>query len=1222
MITQKAYPRLSITKPPLGASIDWSHPISGGMVLCVPYNEGGSNNPVNLVNGYKSQTGSSLHIGWSAGRFGDLGRNTGPNGVTSSNDVFNVPTFNLSAASFEAWITFRDVSGNFSDIFKAISLRFSVCAGTLRLTSGSSTLNSTVPISVGTPYHIVGTLLSGINMSIYINGVLTDSSSQLSISQTNNAVNCLNFSSSNTNQVDGVTDLLRIWNRQLSAAEVSSLYQSPFGMFTGSRNNIATWASASVPANRVATATMTSTKVSFSSSASSSVPVYRGDSTVTASHATIAASSLDSVPNYNGSLLSVSTNATIASSATMPVAVYSTAFLNPAYRTRFSRQKCGLGSQIDWSNPITAGMVLCVPYNEGGGNAPTNLANGTSNISTNVSRMTWGPGVFGCAGRSSGPANTFGGADQFKAYSLDVSNLTSEMWVTPRTFGNSFNDLVSMNNFRFTTVGATLQLTYGSQTVSGPTLSVGQTYHLVAACTSLGTIYIYVNGVLVLQSAAPSITGARTTPTLLNQNTANTNTMFDGITDMARIWNRQLSASEISELYLRPFDMFIRGRNLGSWASVSSSASANRLATASVTSTHVSFSSVASSAVPVYHGSASPSASHFTITTSSSGSSPNYTGSALVSTSHVALASAASGVVPVYDASLVTVVANATFTASSSATIPIYRATASATATHAIFSASSLDGVPNYNGSLSSLASNATMSASSTTALVTYRTALRSQILHRKLPRQKPPLGCQIDWSDSLTNNMAFCIPYNEGGGMFPLNLVNLVPRKDQAGTSTGMSWGPGAFGGPARTSTIPGSGGQDIFLISPYSVSTTTDMTHDCWVTLQSLSGGNQILVRGNFITLSLLDNQTLGWVIESQTLSYDNGSPFPLGVPTHFAVTFSPMNNMVLYMNGLPVASSVPTLVGAHTSVNYFLLGAGASTTTTCTMDLVRGWTRALSPYEVARLYTEPFSMFTGNGNLGSRFGITSSGAAGSSSSATISVSATHFIMSSSAANTVPVYHGFTSTSAAHATIIAAGHRKFTLLGRSSINRGFKDMILIKLNEATATRRRVPFDMVSSSDNISALTGQTFAATDIMVYANGGTESQSVGTVAEIGGGLYYYQLDATEVATIGQLTVRINKTGAVPFKAVCQVVSFDPYDASALGLGGMNINMSQTVPVRDLSALTTQTTGDCLSAARADGAGEWTFVGTTETVKGPDGSTVRSFTLNDATNPTQRT
>lgn len=67
---------------------------------------------------------------------------------------------------------------------------------------------------------------------------------------------------------------------------------------------------------------------------------------------------------------------------------------------------------------------------------------------------------------------------------------------------------------------------------------------------------------------------------------------------------------------------------------------------------------------------------------------------------------------------------------------------------------------------------------------------------------------------------------------------------------------------------------------------------------------------------------------------------------------------------------------------------------------------------------------------------------------------------------------------------------------------------------------------------------------------------------------------------------------------------------------------IDQSAAVAQSDVSALTTSTVGAALASARAQGAGAWAISGTTLTLKNPDGTTFRTFTLDSATAPTSRT
>ncbi len=68
-----------------------------------------------------------------------------------------------------------------------------------------------------------------------------------------------------------------------------------------------------------------------------------------------------------------------------------------------------------------------------------------------------------------------------------------------------------------------------------------------------------------------------------------------------------------------------------------------------------------------------------------------------------------------------------------------------------------------------------------------------------------------------------------------------------------------------------------------------------------------------------------------------------------------------------------------------------------------------------------------------------------------------------------------------------------------------------------------------------------------------------------------------------------------------------------------GAVTMDMTQLVPTSN----TGQTVGDALNAARAQGFGKWTFIGTTLTMYAADGTTVvHTFTLNSSIAPTSRT
>ena len=115
---------------------------------------------------------------------------------------------------------------------------------------------------------------------------------------------------------------------------------------------------------------------------------------------------------------------------------------------------------------------------------------------------------------------------------------------------------------------------------------------------------------------------------------------------------------------------------------------------------------------------------------------------------------------------------------------------------------------------------------------------------------------------------------------------------------------------------------------------------------------------------------------------------------------------------------------------------------------------------------------------------------------------------------------------------------------------------MHLIKLNESTSARRRVPVVLVDDTDGKSPETGITISGSDAKVTKNNDTESDFTGTLTEQSGGDYYYEFHADEVDSLGFLRLRIVKAGCRTYRVWAQVVGFDPYD-DRLGIRSIPAN-----------------------------------------------------------------
>lgn len=212
----------------------------------------------------------------------------------------------------------------------------------------------------------------------------------------------------------------------------------------------------------------------------------------------------------------------------------------------------------------------------------------------------------------------------------------------------------------------------------------------------------------------------------------------------------------------------------------------------------------------------------------------------------------------------------------------------------------------------------------------------------------------------------------------------------------------------------------------------------------------------------------------------------------------------------------------------------------------------------------------------------------------------------------------------------------------------------MLIKQSSTTP----ICFLLVQSSDHI---TGATGVAPTVTISKAGAAFSAPVGAVAEIANGWYKLTPTSGDTDTLGEFLLHAEGTGTDPVDDRVRIVAFDPDAVANLGLtdldatvssrlatsdytapdnadvvaiktktdnlpaspaavgSAMTLDLTQTVP----TANTAQTVGDALNAARAQGFGVWKLVGTTLTLYAADGTTaVRTFTLDSATAPTQRT
>ena len=125
----------------------------------------------------------------------------------------------------------------------------------------------------------------------------------------------------------------------------------------------------------------------------------------------------------------------------------------------------------------------------------------------------------------------------------------------------------------------------------------------------------------------------------------------------------------------------------------------------------------------------------------------------------------------------------------------------------------------------------------------------------------------------------------------------------------------------------------------------------------------------------------------------------------------------------------------------------------------------------------------------------------------------------------------------------------------------------MLIKQSESTAARRTIYFTAVETDDTSYE---STLSGADIRISKAGGAEADSLGTATHIATGLFKYVFDTTEVDTVGEVSVRLAKSGVYNDVRVVNVVAFDPYAVAGLGLTNLDATVSSRVAAADYEAI----------------------------------------------------
>lgn len=230
-----------------------------------------------------------------------------------------------------------------------------------------------------------------------------------------------------------------------------------------------------------------------------------------------------------------------------------------------------VGTLIDWSHPLAAGLVLAAPLNEGAGGKTFNAANQAGNIGvfqTGSASPTWTSGPYGNAittvSASSqyadfGDIPTLSGATRASMFCLG-NRSSGNLWTTSRgtSTGERFEIFAYTNNSVFFIAESGAEL-YGYCNAPTGDFSMAMTYDGAQSSTAAG-LGGYVNG------AAQSLTSpdvwaggaiASGTYDVLLGKEISDNLFSDGRYDLFMVWvGRVLTSSDVATLHANPWQLF------------------------------------------------------------------------------------------------------------------------------------------------------------------------------------------------------------------------------------------------------------------------------------------------------------------------------------------------------------------------------------------------------------------------------------------------------------------------------------------------------------------------------------------------------------------------------------------------------------------------------------------------------------------------------------------
>jgi len=483
------------------------------------------------------EEGVPKHLNYVEGRYGNAVQFDGVS------DFVNIPATSslspASAVSIGAWMKWNGGANNVIVIDRIGSndgyglWLTNANRIAMDLNGGSAIAASQSPLIPGQWYHITGTY-DKTYARIYVNGVLEASTAYAAdISYSPEPNFRLGYDNGNNRYFNGSIDEVRIWNRSLTASEISQHYYSNLAKYSADR-----WLFSSSPpiasaGNYSFSASMKDVAGSWNSTGTRTVQVAQSNPVGFAPPTPADGSDL-----YGDSVQVKGTLSNVSSLDTLKLLVGDSV-------TSLYDDSLVLAYNFDNVASIGENAAVAVDVSRTGNNGT--LLNGTA----------WSSGKYG-------GGLAFDGANDFvlvnsPAYMFNSGSFSATVWANAAALDGGYDGLLTVDvagdeswKIKRDAGNTYFRGRYASTTLDYPAVNVNE-WHQYGLVKSGTTLSIYFDGALVTSAACAATHALSGTRLVIGSYRVNDayggHHLFNGSMDEVRIWNRSLSASEIQQQY-------------------------------------------------------------------------------------------------------------------------------------------------------------------------------------------------------------------------------------------------------------------------------------------------------------------------------------------------------------------------------------------------------------------------------------------------------------------------------------------------------------------------------------------------------------------------------------------------------------------------------------------------------------------------------------------------